>query len=350
MKISYFSDRMHFNGDYLESRGLGGSESCGINLTRNMKELLPSAEITVYNGYRDKVEEYYGVIYKGLNHFYSECRTFNQDAFISLRSHKPFYLPYINARMKILHSQDDMNETGLQELAASKYARSNVDIILAISEYAKGEIQRGFPDKKIVLQRNGYNQKLSCGNVLKKDPIAVYASTPFRGLDILTELWPYIYDECKKRGVTPQLWVFTGMALYNWRDDNFIDMYNYLRSMPGVTLYGPVPQAELYGYLAKTKVMTYSNSFLETGCMACLEAIACGNWVVTTNLGALNEQVRDGYNGYCIPGDPYSTEYKNRFIGSSVYALCTDIQLPDTSQLVFSWKEQAEKLLRLIGA
>ena len=348
LKISYFSDRMPFAGNYLETRGLGGSESCVINLTRNMKELLPSAEITVYTGNRNKTEEYNGVIYKGLNQFYSECRTFDQDAFISLRSHKPFYLPIIDAQIKILHSQDDMNEGGLQELSRSNYAKENIDLFLSVSNYAKYEIEKGFPGKDVILQRNGYNQKLACGNILKKDPICFYSSTPFRGLDVLTELWPYIYAECEKRGVKPKLWVFTGMALYDWSDDNFKGMYDRLNSMQGVTLFGPVPQYELYKYLAQTKVMLYPNTFLETSSMAVVEAIACGNWVVTTDLGALNEQVRNGYNGYTIPGNAQSEEYKNQFIGMAIDALCKDIQLPDCSNLIFSWREQAEKLLTLI--
>lgn len=348
LKISYFSDRMHFDGNYLEYRGLGGSESAVIHITRNLKELIPASEITVYNGNRERIEEYNGVVYKSVRHFYSECRTFNQDIFISLRSHKPFYLPYIDAHIKILHSQDDLNETGLQELSKSLYASTNVDLFLSVSEYAKSEIQKGFPKNRVELFRNAYNQKLSCGNILKKDPIAVYSSTPFRGLDVLVELWPYIYGECGKRGITPELWVFSGMGLYDWSDNNFTDMYNTLRNLPGVTLYGPIPQTELYKYLTKSKVMLYPNTFLETSCMAVLEAISCGNWVITTDLGALKEQVKDGYNGYCIPGNPYSVEYKNKFIELSVDALCKDIQLPNCSDLIFSWKEQSKKLLELI--
>ena len=349
MRISFYSDRMPIRGDYLETRGLGGSESCLINLTRNMKELHQELEITVYNGNREKPEEYNGVIYKSLTHLQSECRTFNQHAFISLRSHSPFFLPYIDATVKGILSEDDHQEGSIQILSKSLYASTNIDFILSVSNYAKRELERIFPGKEVILFRNGYNQKLACGNIPKTNPICFYSSTPFRGLDILTELWPYIYGECGKRGVKPELWVFTGMALYDWSDDNFKGMYERLQTLPGVTLFGPVPQTELYKYLAQTKVMTYPNTFLETSSMAVLEAISCGNWVITTDLGALNEQVINGYNGYTIPGSGYSDEYKNQFISMTVDALCKNVvQLPDCSSLIFSWKEQAEKLIDII--
>lgn len=352
MKISYYSNRTQFDGDALEKRGLGGSESCLINLTRAIKELLPNSEITVYNGVRTS-KEYNGIIYKSHNDFISECRNFNQDVFISLRDTEPFMLPYIDAKIKVVHSQDDLNEPGLQNLQRSPYARENVDFFLAISEYAKGEIQKGFPEKKVYLQRNGYNDKLiDKDNFYKpRSPIAVYSSTPYRGLDILTEVWPIIFNECSKNGVSPRLKIFSGMELYGWSNNPFQPMYEALRKMEdiGVQLIGPIPQTNLYKELQYCKVMTYPNHFLETGCMSVLEAIACGVWVVTTDLGALGEQVKDRYNGYLIKGDAHSDSYKREFIDKIVEALC-DENLPknDYSTLVFSWKQQAENLLNII--
>ena len=63
LKFSFYSNRTQFDGDALEKRGLGGSESALINLTRAIKEVIPDSEITVYNGNR-KPKEYNGIIYK----------------------------------------------------------------------------------------------------------------------------------------------------------------------------------------------------------------------------------------------------------------------------------------------
>lgn len=353
MKISFYANRTQFDGDALEKRGLGGSESALINLSRALNESLsPNDEITVYNGQRKK-EEYNGITYKSHNDFLIDCKNFNQDVFISLRDHAPFFVPYIDSKIKILWSQDDLNERGLQDLQNRIYPRENVDFFLAISEYAKGEIQKGFPEKKVFLQRNGYNDKLISKEVFYKprSPIAVYSSTPYRGLDVLTEVWPIIFNECSKNGISPKLKVFSGMELYGWSNSPFQPMYEVLRRMEdiGVQLVGPIPQTNLYRELQYCKVMTYPNHFLETGCMSCTEAIACGVWIISTNLGALNEQVQNGYNGYLIEGNAHSPQYKAEFIDRSVDALCSDsLPINDCSTLVLSWKEQANNLLKII--
>ncbi len=355
MKISFYANRTQFDGDALEKRGLGGSESALINLSRALREILsPNDTITIYNGKRNR-EEYNGIIYKSHNDFIMECKNFNQDVFISLRDHGPFFTPYIDSKLKILWSQDDMHELGLQDLQRTIYARENVDFFLAISEYAKGEIQKGFLEKKVYLQRNGYNHNLVGKDDFefyhKRQPIAVYSSTPYRGLDVLTKIWPIIFEKCSKFGVSPKLKIFTGMELYGWSNSPFAPLYSALNNMGdiGVQLIGPVPQTNLYRELKYCKVMTYPNHFLETGCMAVLEAIACGVWIISTNLGALNEQVINGYNGYLINGDAHSDQYQNEFIDRSVDALCSDnIPINNCSTLIFSWKEQAENLLNII--
>lgn len=350
INISFFSNRTSFDGDCLEVNPRGGSESAVVNLSRALKRLLPDSVITVYNGIRT-VKEYNGIIYKSLDDFYSECKSFNQDVFISLRGPEPFILPYIDAKFRVLWSQDDLNEKGLQWLQKNEYAKSNIDFFLAISNYAKDEIEKGFPDKKVYLQRNGYNSRLiSTEQFLKhRNPIAVYTSTPYRGLDVLTECWPTIYNYCVRDGYVPELRVFTGMELYGWSNQPFEGLYEQLRSMEGVKLYGAIPQTQLYKELLECKVMCYPNHFLETGCMSVLEAISCGLWVVTTDLGALKEQVVDGYNGALIKGDAHSELYKVDFINKSMEALCNPtLPVRNCDHLIFSWDQQARNLINII--
>jgi len=347
-KIIFWSNNTYFDGDYLERKGLGGSESALINLTRNIKELYPNTEIIVYNGWRRQTE-YYGIIYKSAIDFYSDCKYFDADVFISLREVHPFTLPYIDAKLKILWSQDDENQKELQELRRMPYIKENIDSFLAISEYAKGSIQRMFPDKTVYLQRNGYNQDLTKDLLFPRNPIGIYTSTPYRGLDVLAGIWPKIYDKCISRGVTPELWVFGDMTLYGWDNKDFEGLFSYLRTLPNVKVYGSVCQKDLYEYLKQSKVMLYPNHFLETGAMSVLEAIACGNWIVTTDLGALNEQVKDNINGYTIRGDSRSIDYQKQFIEKSV-ELLLEKNLPrnNVEDLIFSWGQQADNLLKII--
>ena len=321
-----------------------------INLTRAIKRVDPSIEITIYNGNdRREISEYDGIVYKGISHFNAECKSFNMDAFITLRDHQPFSYLYIDSPLKILWSQDDMNEKGLQDLQTKPYAIENIDAFLAISEYAKGEIERGFPGKKVFLQRNGYNAHwVDLQPEKKRSPVAVYSSTPYRGLDVLSEVWPYIYSICKYNGITPLLKVFSGMDLYDWSNDPFGPLFKHLSQMEGVEVLGSTCQKNLYQELCKCKVMLYPNHFLETGCMAVLEALACGLSVVTTDLGALAEQVKDNYNGFAIRGDARSVEYKNDFIQKAVQCLIQDSPIHQSPGLILSWDDQAKKIIDIV--
>jgi len=354
MKVSFYSNRIKFSGDTLEKVGLGGSESALINISTCWKKQFPVDEITVYNG-NDKREkqDYNGVIYKTMTDFYSDIRSMNIEAFISLREMFPFKLPYIDSKLKILWSQDDMNEGDLQKLQINKYARGNIDFFFAISDYAKREIQKGFPKKEVLLQRNGYREDWIDNSENLKDmryPVAVYTSTPFRGLDVLAQCWKEIYDKCVIKGFTPTLKVCTGMSLYQQSEDSFKNLYDHLRSLPMVEFIGAIPQRKLYEELKECKVMLYPNHFLETGAMSVLEALANNLWIVTTDLGALGEQVRDGVNGFLIGGDAHSEEYKRQFIQLSVDSLCESLVPinPNSSGLIFSWEEQAVKMRKAI--
>jgi glycosyltransferase involved in cell wall biosynthesis len=342
---------MSFDGDWLSKRGCGGSESALINLSKNVKQLHPDYEVIVYNGTRKETQIFDGVIYKSINSFYSEKNSFNADAFISLREIYPFTLKYLDAKKKVLWSQDNMLEHDIQLLAKAPEAiKKNIDMILAISEYAKNDLQPNF-NIPIKLQRNGYNQELNSPflDPREREPIAVYTSTPFRGLDVLSDCWPQILEGCRKRNINPTLKVYGGMDLYNQSDIPFMGLYNKISNLPNAQIMRSIPQVQLYEELKKSKVMLYPNHYIETGAMAVLEALACGVWVVTTDLGALGEQVIDGMNGNLISGDAHSFEYKGKFIHLAIDALCDKTRVPYTrTPVVFSWKEQAEKLLENI--
>jgi len=349
MRIVFYSNRIFFDGDYLTKRGLGGSESALINLSTSWKKEHSADEIIVYNG-RVRTNEnsnFEGVAYKTVLDFKAECRTFNADVFITLREPDPLMEPYIDSKLFLFHSQDDMNEPGLQTIKSNLYLQKRIDSILAISEHSKKDFINNLPIPVKII-RNGYNHEWIPKEFKKGNGIAVYTSTPFRGLDVLTQCWPEIYNECKLQDITPTLKIFSGMSLYQQPDDpSLMILYNVLRNLSGVIFSNPLPQKELFKELQSANVMLYPNHFLETGCMAVTEALANGCWVVTSNLGALPEQVEDQKNGFLIDGDAHTQEYKKKFIEAAVCALCY-IPIPNSESLIFTWKNQMEELRNYI--
>lgn len=349
MRVAFYSGRMMFDPDSLTTRGIGGSESALINLTREWKKNNPNDDVIVYNNNTGKYQEYDGVKWKTTLDFNLDVRSFNLDVLVSLREPEIFTQPYIDAKLKVLWSEDNMQEQSLQELTKNKYAITNIDKIFVISQFAYNDIKNSFPDSDIDIVRNGYNiDWLSYEGLVTKDkPIAVYTSTPFRGLDLLADFWQDIYNGCVKHNVHPSLRIYSGMSLYGQSDKAFESLYMALSKMKGVDVYPPVPQKQLYIELQEASVMLYPNTHTETGCMAVTEALANGLWVVTTDKGALGEQVVSGKNGTLIEEEPHSKEYRDLFISSAITALVKQ-PVSDSEGLIFTWNEQAKKMRNMI--
>jgi len=346
MKIGFISSRMAFDGDSLETKGIGGSESALINITRSWKKNNPEDKIIVYNNNSGKRKEYNGVIYKNIYDFYSEIRTAELDALISLREPAIFKQQFVDVKVKVLWSQDIDNEPELIELQNNKYNIENIDIIFTNSQFSLNNLKEGFQNSNIIVLLNGYNEDFICDNVEKED-IAIWSSTPFRGMLHLLELWPEIYKICNRSNIDPKLEIYGGMELYSQSNEYFKDLYNKLSEMNNTVVFGCVPQKKLYKKMSKTRLMLYPNTWCETSCMSMIEALSCDVWPISTNLGALNELIINDKSGNIIDGCPEDKEYKDKFIKYAINAFINKNK-PDKSHLK-TWREQAIKMRKIIS-
>ncbi len=124
-------------------------------------------------------------------------------------------------------------------------------------------------------------------------PVLAYSSAPFRGMDILLCAFPLI--RARVPGTT--LRIYSSMKIYGpGEDDEYIALYELARNLPGVEYVGPLPQGQLAEALRDVDIWSYPSTFAETSCIACMEAMAAGNMVITTHFGALPETT----NGHAI--------------------------------------------------
>ena len=156
-----------------------------------------------------------------------------------------------------------------------------------------------------------------------KPPILAYTSTPFRGLDILLDVFPKI------RQAVPgtRLKIFSSMKVYQVAEaedqSKYGSLYRRCHSTEGVEYIGSLPQPDLAHELRSVMVLAYPNTFAETSCIAVMEAMASGCWIVTSDLGALPETTA-GF-ARLIPMEGDWEAYKDRFVEETIQVLreCT---------------------------
>lgn len=152
----------------------------------------------------------------------------------------------------------------------------------------------------------------------RRPPVLAYTSTPFRGLDVLLQVFPAIRAQLPD--VT--LRVYSSMRVYqmNGQQDEaeFGHLYRQCRETPGVDYVGSLPQPELAGQLSAATLLAYPNHFAETSCISVMEAMACGCQIVTSRLGALGETTA-GFARLVPPGSREA--YTREFIAQVTAAL-----------------------------
>lgn len=310
MNIIFYTDRTQFTGDALESYGLGGSESAIINLSRELIKL--NHNVHVYcNTKEDHIS--HKVIYHPLETYNSikpKC-----DIFISCRSAYALAKEEINAEKILYWCQDDLQEGAVEHLCCNSYIANRIDCLVSVSNYAKNNLLKEvlIPKEKIKVIRNGFNPNFINNTQERIKNRFVYTSTPYRGLDVLLEIWPSI----RKQIPNAELFLFTGMSLYSpGSNDNQNFLYNRAKRKEGIILAEPICQRDLLKFLSTCSIMLYPNHYVEASCMAVIESLACGVPVITSNLGALPELIQSGYNGELIDGHSRHPDYQKEFINN----------------------------------
>lgn len=119
------------------------------------------------------------------------------------------------------------------------------------------------------------------------DPLFVYTSTPYRGLEPLMNAVPLIHE----RVPDARFQIFSSWAVYGrtGEADPHHDLYERCRTTPGVEYIGGVPQTQLAQHLKQAWGLAYPSIFRETSCIAVMEGLAAGCKVITSHLAALPE-------------------------------------------------------------
>lgn len=188
----------------------------------------------------------------------------------------------------------------------TKYVMNHSDMVTCDAEIVKQMIikQTGFPAEKIIvfpwgLELGQFNPDVD-GSMIKKklgwkDNIIIIMNRnfyPIYGIDYFIKALPEVIRTCPE---VRALFIGRGpleKELYQMVKEYRVDNY--------VHFIGWIPLREMPKYLNASDI--YISSSLTDGASMCLlEAMACGLPVVVTDIPAILEWVKDGYNGYVVP-------------------------------------------------
>jgi glycosyltransferase involved in cell wall biosynthesis len=196
----------------------------------------------------------------------------------------------------VLWTQHAADQPAMQPLL-QREVRQQWDVVVCVSQWHRASMiaHYGLDPARVVVLRNAiapcFERLFSSPDELAQAKgsrlILSYTSTPFRGLNVLIHLFP----EVRREFPTAELEVFSSMKVYQQDEpgDEFAHLYHQCRATPGVRYVGSVPQPRLAEELKAASILAYPNTFAETSCIAVMEAMAAGLFVVTTDLGALPE-------------------------------------------------------------
>lgn len=325
-----------FDAQTPRTRGLGGTESAVVYLAEALAER--GHRVVVLNNC-DEPGRWNGVEYARWETMPTRALADRPDVLVSIR----FWQTVGRARfapLQIFWTGDASDQPFLDGLREFK-RRAGIDLVALQSGWQAETFTRhhGIPPWRITSRGLGF--AASAARLAGHEEPATaqtrvgserptpgrrprrlaYASTPFRGLDVLLDLFPRIRAACPDA----ELEIYSSMRVYGMAEEDdrrqFRALYRKAKQ-PGVTLVGSVPQFELAGRLQQVRVLAYPNSYPETFCIAALEAEAAGCVVVTSELGALPETIGEG--GVCLPGDLRSPEYQRAFVDACVRLLTDD--------------------------
>ena len=341
---------MPFDGNTDKQKGLGGSETAALQLSREMVKRGHS--VTVFSNLPDKPGKYDGVSYLPIQDFTRYAASTPHDVTIVQRDPGGFNLA-LRSKLNVLWCHD----LGLRRFHNSFRASLwNVDYVAPVSHWHGRQLCDiyGLPQELIAPMRNGIDLdeigKVTRKKVTKDPNAVVFASRPERGLDLLlSSVFPRLLER------NPNLTLY--VAGYENTTEQMAPFYQHCQQLmanlgPRAKWLGGLKKADLYGLYASARAMLYpSRNFREVSCLTAMESAACGLPFVSTTLGALPETVgqAEGFARLVEHPGQATPEFIERYVQAAWEVLSDDLlnkRMSDAGRngaITYSWPDVARE-------
>lgn len=286
----------NFNGQEYKTKGtVYGSELACINIATQLTKWY---KVTVFvNGNVDLVQD--DVRYVGWSRYDEICKKNKPDICVVSR-YINFWIHNVNyAKKTYLWCHDTYIHSALQGKMLPENGTpllmnllGGINKIVCVGNEQKKTFFDHIPDNKKCVIPNGINIKRKYKLKEKVPNSFVFCSSPsLKHLKYALQVFPKVSEILE--GATLSIY-------YSELDD---ECKKLMENQPNVTWYGKVSHEEMIDILYKTEYWLYPTRFFETCCTVTYETGYCGCIQITSNVGALKENVK-GIIIDEVPGTP----------------------------------------------
>jgi glycosyltransferase involved in cell wall biosynthesis len=192
------------------------------------------------------------------------------------------------SKINVLWQHENWDQDNVKNLSKHSFY-SKIDHFVYISSWQYINYCQNFPinHSKCSIIRNCINPIEFIAGKNNK-PVIIYTSGPWRGLDVLLEAFRMINRNDVELHIYSSTKIY-GQEHYELFDSYFKKLYDYADKLPNVKRYEYIPNEELRQKVARADIFAYPSTYIETSCLAAIEALSSGCKVIVTNFGALPE-------------------------------------------------------------
>lgn len=312
LSIAFFVAGMPFNGDTLKTKSLGGSETAGLCLAREMA--ARGHRVFVFSNGEPGL--YDGVQYHPIDSWQQFASMVPHDVSIIQRAPGAFAAP-LASKLNILWQHD---LASARDADSFKSVLWNVDKVALLSDYHIQQYQEaiGFDEELVFHTRNGIDIDLFPEDNHDRKTL-IYCSRPERGLDrLLRDIFPRVLEKEPEARLK--------IAGYDNKAPHYAEFYAYCDELAAalgdrVVKLGALSKKQLYREYASAGAYVYPTpsdicpGFKEISCITVMECMAAGLPFVGNPVGALPETLAKNA-GYLVDTDDEMVE--------SILTLMTD--------------------------
>jgi len=201
---------------------------------------------------------------------------------------------------KVIWAHDNCDQAGHRDLPQHV---DKIDGIVCVSNWEREQYIKfkRAPAEKLYVIPNGIHEMFKLSGK-PKSKTCIFFSAPHKGVAPLVPIW----KEVIKHHPDAKLKVFSSMSLYGdiqpgEGDDEtitgpnglepspFVPVYKELKQLPGVEYSPCIDREDLLEHIQDAAFYIHPNVWEETFCVSLAEAMACGCFPITTDMGALPE-------------------------------------------------------------